>query len=225
MSDTLQQVLDYIDEILPNSVNTTTKIRFINDAQTNYFRYLTRSDFYDSLDTIADQATYALPTNITIDRVEDIMVSDSTAAVTSTHNFTLYKHVGLNDTMYTYGRSWYDGLDNTFGIYPLPTSDEEDHPIRVRYKMYPIMMASSDTATQFNFDQDYVELIKLQALAKVAKSGRFPNVELANNYERDAREKWKHVRLQTQKNEAKNPRSTWSYKDWDNHSHRADWEW
>lgn len=211
MAKTLKQVMDYIDTMIPNSLDSTTKIGFVNDAQSKYWQYLTREAYDNSLETEANVALYTFPTGITFPQVTSIYVSDSTETPSSTHNYTQYRLKGTEDS--AVGNQYYDGLDEDFGLYPVP--DEDGKPILIRYQETPtIFETTAESTTYFKYDDDYVNLIKYKACASVAKAGRFPNAELANNYERDAMESWKNIKLKYEKENVKTPKHKWGYKDW-----------
>jgi hypothetical protein len=212
VSETLGQVLTYIDTLFPNALTTATKVDLINAEQRKIWEHMTSTNYYDSLTTLSSQALYSLPTNVTIDMVAEngIMISNSTEPVTSTHSWTSYEYAGADEELT--GNRFYDGLNGLFGIYPVPSSG--GYPIRIRYQEYFTAFASTDTSVQFNLDQDYIDLIKYRVMSRVAKSGKFPNVELANNYEMDAREIERKMKIKQAKDKAKTPKSRWSYKEW-----------
>ena len=208
MSETLGQVTTYISELLPNAVNSTTIITLINAEQRKLWEHMTQANFYE-FNTVEDQAIYSLPTNISIDMVNDLMISDSTGAVSSTHVFQSYSYTGQDEELT--GTKFYDALNGLIGIYPIP---DNVYPAKLQYQEYFTAFASSDTNTQFNLDQDYIDLIKFRVMARVAKSGKFPNITLANNYESDANKLERKMKVKQAKDKAKTPKRRWGYADW-----------
>lgn len=209
MSETLQDVLTYIDTLLPNSLTTATKVGLINAEQRKVWEHMTPDTMYE-FTTVNGQRTYTLPTNVSIDMILEngVLIASSTEAVSDDTVFQPYSLAGYDEDMT--GSKFYDAF-GTLGLYPIP---DNGYPARLLYQEYPTIFASSDTAVQFNIDQDYVDLIKFKVMARVAKSGRFPNVDLANNYEADATQLERKMKTRMANKRAKTPRTRWSYKSW-----------
>lgn len=209
MSETIQEVLAYIDDLLPNSLTTATKISLVNAELRKIWEHMTPIEMYE-FDTVADQMLYDYPTNISIDMIieKGVLVATSTDAVSSTTVFGEYTFRGLDEE--ENGNQFYD-LGGQLRISPTP---DNVYPARIIYQDYPTLFASTDTTVQFNIDQDYVDLIKFKVMSRVAKSGRFPNVEIANNYELDAKELERKMKVRMANKKAKTPRRRWSYKEW-----------
>jgi hypothetical protein len=208
MAETLGQTLSYIDTFLPNPLTTQNKIDLINAELRKTWEHMTSKNIYEFA-TVNGQALYALPTNVTIDMVDSVMVATSTGAASSTTLYDTYKFAGIDDEME--GSNFYDGF-GYIGLYPVP---DNGYPAQIWHQQYPTIFASSDTNTQFNIDQDYVDIIKFKVMSRVAKAGNAPDVELANNYELDAKELERKMRLKNQKEKTKVSKSRWSYKDWE----------
>lgn len=209
MADTLAQVLSYIGEILPNRVNSTTIVTLINNELRKSWRDMTSTSLDESY-TVANQSIYTLPTGCEFDAIVEkgILVADSTLGST-TANYTQYSYVGADDE--PVGNSYCKGLADTFILYPTPTAS--GYPIHVRYQARPTLFASSDTSVQFDINQDYVDIIKFKVMSRIAKAGNNPDVSLANNYEADAMELEKKLRMRKALERAKTPRRRISYKE------------
>lgn len=212
MAETLGSILSYIDEVLPNNINSTTKINFINDEIKEFWPYMTSTKLYEFA-TSSGTAEYVLPTtNTKIEHIVEygLTIQTDTNAVTSTTIWGTYSYIGQNEVLE--GNRFYDALNNKFGIYPVP---DNGYTARIRYREYPtILSSSSDSTTVLNLNNDYIKLIKYKALARVAKTGKFPRVDLANNYEMDAKEVERKLKLEAAKNKSRSPRTRWSYQDW-----------
>jgi hypothetical protein len=192
VSETLSQVLGYINELLPNRMNSTTIVMLINNEQRKIWRQMTSTNYYEMV-TASSQAIYNLPSDCEFDMIAEsgIMLGDSTNAVTSTTIFEPYTFCGADDELA--GNNYYEGVSGTFGLYPVP--QYANYPIRIKYQERPTLFASSDGSAYFNLDQDYIDLIKFRVMSRVAKSGNNPDVELANNYETDAEQIERKLRL------------------------------
>ena len=209
MAETLQQALDYINEILPNRINSTTIIMFINQEQRKIWHSLTSTNMYE-FETSSGVSLYSLPTDCELEYIVEngIQISDSTGAVTSTTLWNTYDYAGADEELT--GSRYYEALDN-FGLYPVP--EQTGLKGRIRYQERPTLFASTDTGISFNLDEDWIDFIKFKVMSRIAKSGNNPDVELANNYEADAIEIKKDLEMRKKKEEVKTPRYRYSYKD------------
>jgi hypothetical protein len=209
MAETLGQVLNYINTFLPHSIASSDVVALINAEQRKVWEDLTSTNLYEFY-TVANQPTYSLPTNCRIENIVEngVMIATSTGAVTTTTIFETYSYCGPDDELE--GNRYYEALDE-IGISPVP---DNIYPARIKYQEYFTAFASSDTNMQFNLDQDYIDIIKFKVMSRIAKSGRFPNVELANNYEMDARELERKMKVGKAKEKVKTNRTRWSYQDW-----------
>jgi len=183
MAETLQEVLTYIDTLLPNGLTSAMKVTLINGEVRKVWMDMTSTNYYN-FNTVANQATYTIPSDMEFEMIVEngLMIANSTLAVSSTTVFETYKYCGPEDELNS--KQFYDAL-GLIGIYPVP---DNGFPARIRYQERPTIFASTDTAIEFNLDQDYIDLVKFRTMARIAKSGNGPDVELANNYESDARE-------------------------------------
>lgn len=208
MAETLGQVLNYINEILPNRMNSTTIVTLINNETRKIWKHMTSTQLYN-FDTITDQAYYNLPSDCDFESIVEngVMISNTTNST----SYTVYTYCGADEELT--GNRYFEGLTNTFGLYPIP---DNSYSARIKYQERPLQIASSDTATQFNLDQDYIDVIKFRVMSRVAKSGNNPDVDLGNNFELDAIELEKKLKVKRANERMKNPR----YR----HSYRLDWK-
>jgi hypothetical protein len=211
MSETIGQFKDYINEFLPSRINSSSITTLTNNEMRKIWQQMTSTEVYDSLTTIANQVYYTLPTDCDFETIVEngIMVCDSTT-VTSTCNFTSYTYCGPDEDLEGY--RYFEGLGQTFGIYPTPTTDSDGLPIRIKYQKRPTLFASTDTSVQFPLDQDYIDLIRFRVMSRIAKSGNNPDIELANNFTMDANEIERKLRMKRANDRVRTPRTRLSYK-------------
>jgi hypothetical protein len=202
MAETLAQILTYINELLPNRINSTTIVTLINNEQRKIWEKMTPESYY-SFDTIANQSLYLLASDMNFEKISDVLVYSTTDDV----DFTQYEFAGLSEELVGY--RYYDALEN-IGISPTPT--KTGCTVQIRYQVRPTIFASSDTAVEFNLDNDYLDLVKFRVMSRIAKSGKNPKIELANNYESDANELERKLRMKYANKKAKLPKRRISYK-------------
>jgi hypothetical protein len=209
MGETLGQVLGYINQVLPNSVDTTTLITFINDELKENWSYLTSTEYYQ-FQLSSGVPIYPMPTNVTMDMINEngLLVSDTTSVPTSTAEWNSYTFKGADEELD--GNNYVEALDD-IGIYPIP---DNGYYARIIYQEYPTIMASTDTNTQFNISDDYIKLIKFRTLARVAKSGKFPRVDLANNYDADAMQIERKMKVNRKNDKTKTNRTRFDWREW-----------
>jgi hypothetical protein len=214
MPETFQSVIDYVNEVYPNRLNSTTIITIINRECRKLYPYLTNSTINSTtITTTSDYGLYPLPTtNVHFDMIESVHVGDSTAG--STTIYQPYEYAPSTDALGDY--SFYNPLDNHIGIFPEPTTAAL--PILIRYREPPVtILAASDTTTYMNFDEDLTEVLINNVLSRIAKSGNFPRVTLANNYTVDGIVGKKDMMLRDAKKKQKDPNeSKYDWRDWVN---------
>lgn len=208
-AETLSQALSYIDELLPNKVASTTKITLINNELRRLWPYMTSTEIYEFV-TVSSQYVYSLPSDCEFESIVEngLAIGDSTATATSTTVFTTYSFAGDDEELTDYH---YYNVSGSLGIYPAP--EYSDYPARLKYQKRPTLFASSDTNSQFDVEEDFVDVIKLRTMSKVAKCGNNPDVELANNYDADADQLERKLKMRTLKKRSKTPRTRWSYRE------------
>lgn len=208
----LGEMLNYIDAVLPNTVSTEIKVKFINDEQKKIFKYMNEVDMYEVI-TIAGQPIYSIPSDCEVELIDQVLVASSTEAVTADTQFNAYKYAGQNDSL-DGGNFYFDALGK-LGLYPIP--DKTNYALRIIYEKRPIIFATADTATEFNIEGDFLDFIQNKVMSKIAKTGNYPDIELANNYEIEASSIESKLKMDRAKKRTKNPKSRYSYKEgWDN---------
>jgi hypothetical protein len=206
MADTLQNVLDYVDTLIPNKLTAAFKTTLVNNEVRKIWRPMTSTNLYE-FDTVEGQFTYTLSTDIEFDMITDVYFSDSTGTVTSTHILSKYEYAGPDDILMN--NQYYNHL-GTLGVYPPSTAD--DYKGRVFYGERPTVFASSDGSVQFDIDQDYIDLVKIGVMEKVAQSQK--ETDLANDYNDEYKYLYRRMRMESAKKNMKNPRTKWSYAEW-----------
>jgi hypothetical protein len=195
-TESLSEFLTYVNEVLPNRVNSTTIAKFVNEESRRMWKYMTNIEYDYSLKTSSGIGLYSLPTACQLDALKSVLVSDSTA-ITSTCLFEAYTYVGSDEELE--GNNYYAGVNGSIGLYPTPTYT--GYNIQLEYQERPTIFgyASSDSTTIFNLDRDYLDLIRYRVMSRVAKSGNSPDVEMGNNYTLEANEIEKKIRLDNAK--------------------------
>lgn len=204
---TLQDVLTYIDTIYPNKMATQTKINIINDEQRKVFKFMNPTGMA-TITTIADQFSYSVPADCQVDLIQQLLVTSSTEAVAADTAFNNYEFAGLDQDMAS-GNFYYEAFGKV-GLYPVP--DKNGYTGRIIYSKRPVLFATiADAAVEFNTEADWIDVIKFRVIARVAKSGNNPDVELGNNYEADANEMERRLKMDRANKKMRNPRQRVSY--------------
>jgi hypothetical protein len=165
-------------------------------------------DMYETV-TIENQPIYSLPTDCEVELIDQVMVSNTTSNVDSSTPFASYEYAGQNDNLDS-GNFYFDALGK-LGLYPVP--DKTNYAIRIIYEKRPIIFATSDVNKEFNIDGDFLDFIQNKVMSKIAKTGNYPDIELANNYEVEASSIESKLKMDRAKRKAKNPKSRYSYKE------------
>lgn len=211
-AESIQNFRDYISEILPNRVNSSTITTLLNNEMRKHWRDMASTKIFE-LYTVADLGIYDLPSDCEFAQIvpNGVSVSDTTNGSTN-QTFRQYEYAGQDD--YASGYKYYDATGDSFGLYPIPTNGNK--PIHVRYKARPTLFTSADTTSLFTLDEDYIDFLRFKVMARVAKAGNNPDVEMGNNYEMDAMEVQRKMRLKQARDKMKTARKSISYKEgWD----------
>ena len=204
---TLGEVLTYIDTVLPNKVSNTLKIGLINDEQRKIFKFMNPVGMA-TFTTIGDQFSYNIPSDCSIDLIQQVLVTSSTSSVDSETAFNNYEFAGLDQEMS--GGNFYYDVFGKIGLYPVP--DKNGYTGRIIYSKRPVLFSSTnDSTVEFNTEADWIDVIKFKVMSRVAKCGNYPDIELANNYESDAMEIEKKLKMDRANKKMKNPRERISY--------------
>ena len=207
---TVQQILDDVRMRLPASTNTFTDgkiIEWFNTCQGEIWRYMASTELYE-FDTIASQSLYNLPSNCAFDMIKSVQISNSTV-IDGTEGYATYNYAGPDDELS--GNKYYDALGQ-IGIYPKPSTSGTGYSVKITYEASPIQLSTNTLATVPSINTEYQDILKFRAMKNIAQSGNAPDVELANNYQREEDSLFNKIKMDYYKRKQRIPRSTWSYK-------------
>lgn len=181
---TVAQIIAYANRKYPNTETDANKIIDINDLHKKIYVQIARLkndyEIYETT-TIADQLTYSLPSNCTIDNIISIRVSESTAISASTA-WNTYEYAALNDKIdsgYYYARA----TDRVFALVedglPICTAGLS---IRIFYYKTPAALAATTDTPEL--DSDYHDTLKYGLIQALACQGHNPDAEVADYWQR-----------------------------------------
>lgn len=187
---TIQQICDYADRKYPNSETYANKVSDLNDIHKRVYVKIAKLknelEIYET-QTIADQLTYTLPSDCSIDNLISVKVSQTTAITASTE-WDDYEFAGVNDD--TTSGYWYgDGGNGLIALLkddlPIATAGLS---IRLFYWKRPNALSSSDMSATPELDEDYHDALKFQLVSELASQGQSPDTEIADFWQRKADE-------------------------------------
>jgi hypothetical protein len=191
MPKTVGEILDICNEIVPNRVNTTTKVKFLNDILAIAKKYNTEITTLYTTGTMASTAVYSLPSYVGINDILYVGISGSTFNTTTiaAHSTTIYleyKLMGQDDP--EVGLRYKEWSSSSIQIIPMP-DDEYYMVLKYKAPLGPYSSTADPTtdATQtINVNDFLTNYIQDKLCSKIAKTMAFPRLDLANNYELDA---------------------------------------
>lgn len=77
------------------------------------------------------------------------------------------------------------------------------------------MYTTTNSTGTLDIDPDYTELVKSRLISKVAKTGDFPDIDMANNWEYESVEMNRNIRLKRNQKIQKTRGNKISYRDWE----------
>ena len=177
---TVAQIIEFANRKFPNSETDSNKTADLNDIHNNVYLKIKRlkNDFdITESTTVANQATYTLPTGCKIENLVRVTVSKSETNV----EFDTYDYAALNDDVKV-GRYYVPVTDTVIALFdggePLKTSGLT---IMFYYFAEPVQL-SSTTQTP-NLDPMYHNALKYALVAEIASQGRHPHTEIANYWQ------------------------------------------
>lgn len=219
MAKTLAEILSICDELVPNRVPTTTKVKFLNDILITARKYNTEITTLYTTGTVTSTAVYSLPSYIRVEDLTYVGISNSTfnTTVIAAHTTTLYseyKFMGQDDP--ETGLRYWQYTSTSIGITPMP---DDDYYMVLKYKPYlgPFSSTadpSSDAAQVINVNDFLTNYIQDKLCSKIAKSMSYPRLDLANNYEMDANENLSLATMNYYKWTQSHQKRRISYKRW-----------
>ena len=174
---TVRQVLDDIQVRLPHMYEQNSLFLWINETMKKIYKDLAIQDYY-SFTTASGQDLYSLPENCSIDMINSVTISDKARDQHNPYDWGGFKELKSyvpNEKMSEPG--YYDGRNGLVGIYPVP---QDVRKVDIFYMKKPKMITSLDDYIEL--DDNYIDLVKYNAMSIIAMSGHNPDVELANEY-------------------------------------------
>lgn len=194
---TLQQIRDYLVRKFPPADNETDAniVSDLNDIHKRVFvkikRLKNEFEMYEDT-TIADQLTYSLPSDGSVDNIIAVKVAQS-APVTASTQWDTFDFAGVNDDT-THGNWYSDSGNNIISLLqddlPITTAGLS---IRIFYYKRPNALSSSDMTTVPELDEDYHDVLKFQLISELASQGDNPDTEIADFWQRKADEFLKDI--------------------------------
>ena len=174
---TVKQVLDDIQIRLPHTYTQNSLFLWINETMKKIYKDLAIQDYY-SFTTSAYKELYVLPEDCSIDMINSVTISDKARDGSNPYDWGDFKELKSyvpNEKMTDPG--YYDGREGLIGIYPVP---KDVRKVDIFYRKKPKMITSEDDYIEL--DDNYIDLVKYNAMSIIAMSGHNPDVELANEY-------------------------------------------
>lgn len=214
MAETVAEFISLLNEMYPNSVNSSTIYTLINNEKRKYWDILSSTGTY-LFNLSSGVQDYTLPTNCEFTKIKEngLSVFNTTStAYTSTNTFENYHYVGQDEEVT--GNVFFENYTTSkLSINPIPTNG---FLARLTYQKRPDIYATSDSTSIWDLDQDYIDLIRYKVISRIAKMGHSPDVEIANNYEMDAMELERKIRMKQANYKVKTTRKRTSYREgWD----------
>jgi hypothetical protein len=183
---TVQEICDYADRKYPNSETAANKVSDLNDIHSEVFVKIARLkneyEIYET-STVADQLTYSLPSNCTIDNIIAVKVSKTTTISSSTE-WNDYEYAGLNLET-TIGRYYGYSPDQKIALLnddlPISTTGLS---IRIFYYKKPSALSSSNMSAVPELHEDYHNLLKYGLIQALASQGHNPDTEIADYWQK-----------------------------------------
>jgi hypothetical protein len=212
----IQQIIDYVDRKYPNSETVANKVTDLNDIHIQIFVKIARlkNDFqiYET-QTIANQLTYSLPTDCTIDNIIAAKVSRDTSVSANT-KWDDYEYAGLN-TDVTTGHYYSSAGGRIIALLaddkPIAT---DGLSIRIFYYRSPNALSSSNMADIPELDADYHDLLKYGLIQELASQGHNPDTEIADYWQAKYDELIRAVEDNLSDKFNKNPTESNQCKEW-----------
>ncbi len=204
----VQQLLNDVRIRMPGSTATFTDgvvVGYMNDCQNEIFRYMASTDIYE-FDTIASQAIYNMASDMEIDKINSVQMSDSTV-IDGTEGYVTYEFTGINETLS--GNCYYDALGQ-IGIYPVPSTSGSGYKVKIHYEASPVQLSTNTLSTIPSVNDEYQDILKWRACRDIAGSGNSPDTSLTMYYQGLYDKLFKMIKMDFYKRRAKNPRENYS---------------
>lgn len=171
---TLGQILDDIYMLYPHSMTDAQVTTLLNYEQREIFRELQIKD-PQTFTTTADVEVYPLPTNCKIEDVEEISIIKNTS-VTSSSKPIKHSFAELSEEMT--GNRYFDTLNQTFGLYPIPSTTGWIGTII--FKKRPTNLDSTNQSMTPDLNEDWHRILVYAGVIEVAGAGPNPDTDTVN---------------------------------------------
>jgi len=212
MGKTLDSIIAWADEIIPNKVSSTAKIMLLSDllGDGDFRKYNDHEESYHFY-VSTHIADYDMPSRIKISDLTYVGVSattyNTTNVIGSTTPFTEYRYVGRKDSGIGY-------TEYTTKLAFVPKPAGKYHAI-LKYKpYYGPYTASSDTTTIVNANNNLINYLQYKLAARICQSMAFPRIDLANNFELSAESELMNAKIQYHRYKRATSKHNLSYKRW-----------
>ena len=212
MGKTIETIISWADEVIPNKLSSTSKIAFLSDllGDGNFRKYNDEElqyDFYVSTHT----AEYDMPRGIKIADLTYVGVSattyNTTNQIRSTTPFTEYRYLGIDDS-----GIGYTAYTSKLAFVPKPSGK---YHATLKYRpYYGPYTASSDTTTIIVANNNLINYLQYKLSAMICQAMAFPRIDLANNFELSAEYELMKARTQYYKYKRITGKKHLSYKRW-----------
>jgi len=204
----VQQLLNDVRTRLPSSTATFTDgvvTGWFNDTQNEIWRYMASTNIYE-FNTIAGQAIYSMASDMEVDMIKSVQMSNSTV-IDGTETYATYDYAGPEDTLS--GNRYYDALGQ-IGLYPVPSSDTgAGHSVKITYEESPVQLSTNTLTTIPSVNDEYQDILKWRACRDIAGSGSNPDSNLVLYYQGLYDRIYKKIKTNYYKRRAANPRGTY----------------
>lgn len=212
MSKTVGQIINFVDQMLPNVVDTTTKMIFIEDIFKSIKEYNINYVRCTTSYTSSTTPIISLPTGVDWKDLIYVGLSpttyNSTNVVGATTPFEEYTY--RPDKNVDMGMNWWEYTSSSIVL----SKPDDAYHIDLKYLPSLICSASSDSTTLIPANDEIVDYIQNKLASQVAKFGSFPRIDLANNYEMEAQDLLNKVKIESKKFKWRRRNTGISYKEW-----------
>jgi hypothetical protein len=213
MPKTVGQIINFVDQMIPNAVDSTTKMIFIEDIWKDIKEYNTEYVTSDTTPTASTQADYSLPTGVSWRDLIGVCVSATTFNTTNVVGTTtpFVEYLYKNSKNAESGMQWWENSSSSIRIMGIP---DDAYHMRFLYLPSLVCNASTDSTTLLPGNSYMDDYVQNKLASQIAKFGAFPRVDLANNYEMEAEDKLTRVKIESKKMKWKRRSFKMSYKEW-----------
>lgn len=194
---TLQQILTKISLYYPHSYTNAEVVSILNDALLEIYKDCSIKGEHNFA-TVKDQKLYSIPSGMEMGNIiyfgitHDLTITDKSYFIPYFYEPDPYNN--LNG-----GYKFYDGLNNKFGVYPIPTSNEWTG--RVIYNKRPATLSESTLTAVPDIITDAHLLLVYKAIMELAGAGNNPDIEIVNIYTIKYNDLYKQIKALKYNNE------------------------